>query len=174
MLKHSTAARAAAVIATASLSLTACGALGGEGGETVTVTSSGSETSQPSESSSTPESTSPSPSATSTTDVTSPTPSDPPTQTPPAGSTPNTDRTKMVDVNTLTQKVEDHAKGKIPADVSLSCMGGIVLVANETQKCSWMDSDGNVTRLTITVDWAANVGDRIEYYLSLENSAYTP
>lgn len=96
------------------------------------------------------------------------------TNTPPAGSTPNTDTSKTVDVNTLTKKVEDHAEGKIPSDVTLSCMGGITLVAGQTQKCSWMDSDGNVTRLTITVDWAAVVDGGVQYYLSLENSEFTP
>ena len=175
MSKHLTTARSCALVAIVALGLSACGGIG-DGGSTVTVTESSQEQSQTSEP--TDQSTTSAPTSTPSTtasSTSSPTfgSGDAPS-TPPAGSTPNTDTSKKIDVNTLTQKVEDHAEGTIPSDVTLSCQGGIALVADETQKCSWMDSDGNVTRLTITVDWAAVVGDNIQYYLSLENSAYTP
>ncbi|WP_114204110.1 hypothetical protein [Janibacter anophelis] len=176
MGKHLNTARSCALVAITALGLSACGAIGG-GGETVTVTESSqgqSQTSEPTTQATT------EPTAQSTSDTqtsappTSTSSSADVTQSPPAGSTPNTDTSKTVDVNTLTEKVQDHAEGKVPSDVTLSCQGGIVLVANETQKCSWMDSDGNATRLTITVAWAAVTDAGIEYYLSLENSAYTP
>ncbi|SMC69751.1 hypothetical protein [Janibacter indicus] len=177
MGKHLTTARSCALVAIAALGLSACGALGdGDGDSTVTVTESSQDQSQTSEP--TAQSTTTTPTSTAST-TESPTESSTAsssdvTNTPPAGSTPNTDTSKSIDVNTLTEKVEAHTDSQIPPDVTLSCMGGLVLVANETQKCSWMDSNGNVTRLTITVDWAAVVGDQIQYNLSLENSAYTP
>lgn len=179
MGKHLTSARSCALVAIVTLGLSACGGIGG-GGSTVTVTESSQDQSQTSEpttqatSEPTAQSTSDTPTAAPPTSTSSDSSSSDVSNTPPAGSTPNTDTSKKVDVNTLTEKVMDHSEGKVPSDVSLSCMGGVALVADESQKCSWMDSDGNVTRLTITVDWAAVVGDGIEYNLSLENSAYTP